>query len=361
VEQPVEVAVFERGELRSVRTMSPERERRAALLGGFSGAALVLMAMAAAAGLLWASDQVVHAPKFLLAWFSVAGVVGVASARRAAGRMGRYRLGADIEADAFAMADLDLVRRSGGDYELALLPGMSGAVEAGRSSLPLEALTGRGAVRLPMPAEGRVRIDFGPSTFVIARGGEVPCVGAPFRGRTRWLTAGLARQLLRAAALGTPIAALATFFGSVPAAMAVTDHDARWAIPPTATPLQVEQLIRQKAQIQSFALHECFDPLPLSCQRAGYVGVGISLSPEGEILSHWISRSTYGQNCPVAACMDRVISGWAFEPMKERMSLVIPVQVLRSRKPLEAAETAVSVDSALRDAGTGYLDSDFVR
>jgi len=312
VEQPVEVAVFERGELRSIRTMSPERERRAAFLGALWGGGLVLAAMAAAAGLVSALGMVEHAPTFLGAWLGVAGAVGLVSARRAAGRVGRFRVGAGIDADAFAMTELDLVRRVDGGYELALVPGMSGSVESGRSSLPLEALSGRGASRVPMPPEGRVRIELGTSTFVIARGTEVPRAGAPFRDRARGLGAGVVRQLLRAAALGTPLAALATFFGSVPAALAVTDSDPRFAIPDTATPLQVEQLIRQKAQLQSASLHECFDPLPLACQKAGYVGIGLALSREGEVLSHWISRSTYGQDCPVAACMDRIVSSWAF-------------------------------------------------
>jgi hypothetical protein len=57
--------------------------------------------------------------------------------------------------------------------------------------------------------------------------------------------------------------------------------------------------------------------------------------------------------------MDRVVASWAFEPMKERMSLIIPVQVVRTRKPLEAGENIITVDSALRDAGS--LDPEQVR
>jgi len=38
------------------------------------------------------------------------------------------------------------------------------------------------------------------------------------------------------------------------------------------------------------------------------------------------------------------------------MNLIIPVQVVRTHKPLEAEESVVTVDSALRDAGSGYLD-----
>jgi hypothetical protein len=143
--------------------------------------------MAAAAALVSAFGQVVHAPTFFVAWLGVASGVGYVSARRARARFGRYRVGAHIEADAFAMAELDLVTRAGRDYELALVPGMSGTLETGRSSMPLEALTGRGAVRMPLPSEGRVRVDFGASTFIIGRRKEAPEKGEPFRERLRGL------------------------------------------------------------------------------------------------------------------------------------------------------------------------------
>jgi hypothetical protein len=337
--------------------LSPERERWAAGLAGAAGAGLVVAAMAGAAALVSALGLVVHAPTFFVAWLGVAGAVGLVSARRVRARVGRYRLGADIEADAFAMAELDLVRRAGGDYDIGIVPGMSGSVEAGRSCMPLEALSGRGAVRVPLPRDGKVRVDFGSSTFVIARRTEVPHEGAPFRDGVGWLGAGTLRRLVRAAALGTPAAIFATLFGSVPAALAMTDADGRWAIPGNATPVETERLIRAKAQVQAPALHQCFDPMPRSCQRAGYVGVGLSLSKEGEVLSHWISRSTYDQNCPVSECMADVVSRWVFEPMRERMTLVIPIQVKRTKRSA-GDQPAYLVAPSLGDAGTGCLDSD---
>jgi hypothetical protein len=66
------------------------------------------------------------------------------------------------------------------------------------------------------------------------------------------------------------------------------------------------------------------------------VGVGLSLARDGEIRSSWISRSTYGRECPVDDCMAKVISGWYFEPLPEAMRIVLPVQVLRTDKPLPA-------------------------
>ena len=209
--------------------------------------------------------------------------------------MGRYRLGADIEADAFAMTEIDLVRRVGNDYEIGLCQGMSGAVEHVRSTTPLEAFTRYGAVSIPLPQEGKVRVEIGTSTFVVTRRTIGSRHAITLRERLRWLASGTAHRLLRAAAVGVPVAALATLLGSVPAALAVTDLEGRWAIPRTATPLEVERLIRAKAQFETPSLHQCFDPLPLSCHRPGFVGVGLSISREGEVLSHWISRSTYDE------------------------------------------------------------------
>jgi hypothetical protein len=363
VERPVVVALFDRGELQSVRTLSPERERSAALLAAAGGAVLVLAAMALAAGLVKGFGLVVHAPTFFLSWLGVAAAVAVASARWVGVRVGRYRLGADIEADAFAMADVDLVRRVGADYEIGLCQGMSGAVEHARSTTPLEAFTRHGAVSIPLPHEGKVRVEIGNATFVVTR----RRIGSPhsiaMRERLHWLAAGTAHKLLRAAAIGVPVAALATLLGSVPAALAVTDFDARWAIPRTATPVEVERLIRAKAQFETPSLHQCFDPLPLSCHRSGFVGVGLALSREGEVVSHWISRSTYDEaECPVTNCMEKVVSTWTFSPMRERMNVVLPIQVKRTRRSIGAsagaAANVVVINPRVVDAGSGCLDWD---
>jgi hypothetical protein len=80
--------------------------------------------------------------------------------------------------------------------------------------------------------------------------------------------------------------------------------------------------------------------MPLECQRPGYVGIGLSLSKSGEIRSNWIARSTYGRDCPVEQCMAEVAAGWFFEPLPESMQIVLPVQVLRTDKPLVRSEMA---------------------
>jgi hypothetical protein len=137
------------------------------------------------------------------------------------------------------------------------------------------------------------------------------------------------------------LVALVAFLGAVPEARPLGEADMKSAIPADATPWEVEKMLRQEAQLQARTLHACFDTLPMACQRAGYVGVGLSLSRAGEIRSSWIARSTYGKECPVEACMSNVISTWFFEPLPESMRIVLPVQVLRTEKPLPPVHAAL--------------------
>jgi hypothetical protein len=335
VERPIEVAVFQRGELQTLRLLSPRRERRIALLAATSSAAVVLMAMAATAFLVSSMGLVVLAPTFLVSWLGVAVGVAFISARRARERARRYALGASIDADAFGAIEVDLVRRVGSrdDYDLGLVPGMSGAFDHGRSPLPIESLTRSGAVRVPLPADGKVCVEFGPSTFVVSRRADVPEAPLSLGERVR-RGMGAAKRFVPLAGMGIPVAAIATMLGAVPSAMAVSEADMRSSISDHATPLEIEQHVRLEAQRQVRALHQCFDPLPLACQRPGYVGVGLSLAKEGDVRSYWVSRSTYGKDCPVSQCMANVVSSWFFESMPEPMKVVIPIQVRRTSRPL---------------------------
>ena len=126
----------------------------------------------------------------------------------------------------------------------------------------------------------------------------------------------------------------------------------RSAIPVDATPLEVEMLLRQEAQQQAQAFHQCFDVLPISCQKRGYVGVELSLARAGEIRDHEIAGSSYGADCPVNQCLSDVVGSWFFEPLPQSMSLILPVQVLRTDKPLPygAARAAADVERAARRA-----------
>jgi hypothetical protein len=140
------------------------------------------------------------------------------------------------------------------------------------------------------------------------------------------------------------LAALASFFCAVPVGAHIGDSDMRSAIPANATPWEIEKHLRWEAQLQARSLHQCFDVLPISCQRQGYVGVGLSLSREGEIRSQWIARSTFGNECPVNECMSEVIGTWFFEPLPEPMKVILPVQVLRTEKPLPYGPARAAAD-----------------
>jgi len=100
----------------------------------------------------------------------------------------------------------------------------------------------------------------------------------------------------------------------------------------------------QAAQTQARSLHQCFDVLPISCQHSGYVGVGVSLTREGEMRDHWIARSTYSADCPVEQCMSDVVSTWFFEPLPASMRVILPVQVLRTDKPLPYGPARAAAD-----------------
>jgi hypothetical protein len=268
-------------------------------------------------------------------------------------RVRRYRIGAAVDADAFAPIDADLVQRVGrAGYQLQLAPGMSGVVETSSSSVPVEALMEeRRATSVPIPADGAARVDVGACTFVVRRAAppsaSAEAATAPPAEPTKSAFDAMARvavgKLSRFAAGGVPVAVVATLLGSTPQAMAVGEADMRSAIPASASPWQTERMLRDQAQRQANTLHSCFDALPLACQRSGYVGVGLELDQSGEVKSHWIARSTYGYECPVSACMESVVAGWYFEPIPSRaMRLVLPVQVL-SRRETGAAPSQVTV------------------
>jgi hypothetical protein len=344
VERPVEVAVLERGELRAVRLLSPRRERATAWAAGAIGAGGVLGCMVAFMAWVSAAERVVHAPTFFMAWAAASLGVGLLAGRWARLRCSRYRIGVDMEADAFAPVEIDLVRRVGPDYDLGLAPGMTGQLQGGREALPIEALTARGPVRVPLPAHGHVRIEVGGNTFLVGRGAEAP---GTFERLRLASTAG-ARVLARSATFAVLAATATSFLAMVPAAHAVSETDVRVGVARNATALEVERFIRARAQVQSGQLHRCFDPMPLSCHKPGYVNVVVSLSREGQVLAHRVTRTTYGAECPVTACMADVAARWVFEPIPEAMRVAIPIQVLRTRKAaVEARELVISDDPVI--------------
>jgi hypothetical protein len=332
------------GERLSSRTLSREADSRAgvaaaAVVLGLTGAAALLVGAA-----LCGAGRVIHGPSYVALWVALALALALVASARARRRSRRFVVGIDIDDDAYAPTSRALVRQARGGYELALAPGMSGFVEGGRQPLSVEALVLEGATRVPLDAGARAQVSMGATTFVVQARAE--------GGSASPMPRGFGRPFARRALLPIVLAAVVTFLRTIPDRGPLTEADMKSAIPADATPWEVEKLLRQEAQLQSRTLHACFDPLPLTCQRPGYVGVGLSLSKEGEIRSSWIARSTYGKECPVDACMSQVISSWFFEPLPEAMRIVLPVQVLRTDKPLPGQSAHASLEAPRQRSNT---------
>jgi hypothetical protein len=138
----------------------------------------------------------------------------------------------------------------------------------------------------------------------------------------------------------------------------IGEAEMKSAIPADATPMEVEMMLRQEAQLQARSLHQCFDLMPISCQKRGYVGVGLSLARDGEIRSHKIVGSSYGADCPVNQCLSDVFGTWFFEPLPQSMTLVLPVQVLRTDKPLPYGPARAAADTERQKARTAVTRVD---
>jgi hypothetical protein len=324
----IEIAHLVSGEVISVRVLTARAQRRAALAAGATAlGAAFLVALAAGVG-LHALGRIAHGPTFAALWAALGLTLAALAASRAGKRAGRYLVGVDVDDDSYAPVERVLVRRVRHGYELALSPGMSGVVESSGAPLEVEGLVRVGRPRVRLERETRAEVSIAATTFVV-RGRSVAELGAPPA-----LPRGFWRPFARRALLPLEIAAALVFFLSVPLRAPIGEADMKSAIPADATPWEVEKLLREEAQMQARTLHACFDPLPLTCQHPGYVGVGLSLARDGEIRSSWIARSTYGRDCPVESCMSNVIATWFFEPLPESMRIVLPVQVLRTDKPL---------------------------
>jgi hypothetical protein len=347
--QSIEITYLINGEVISVRRLSQRGEWRSAasafgLCAAMSTAAAVVVALA-----LVVAHRVVYGPAYVALWLVIG--VGVASlaAVRAAARARAYNIGAGIDDDAFSALALPLVRRTRAGYRVALVPGFTGRIDGDRAPLPVESLAREAGARLcevPLEPGCRAELNMGAATFVVR---SIPDVGSPPA-----LPAGAARRFVRRAFLPLELAALASIFCAVRVGAQIGEAEMKSAIASHATPWEVEKALRAEAQTQAAALHQCFDVLPISCQRSGYVGVGVSLSREGEIRSHWIARSTYGAECPVEQCMSEVVANWFFEPIPESIRVVLPVQVLRTDRPLPYGPARAAADlerSSLRAQG----------
>jgi hypothetical protein len=334
VKQSIEVAHLVNGEVISVRCLSRRREVRETAVALAVVAASFLAATGFVAAVLLGSRRVVYGPVYGGVWLAVALAMAVGLGRRALNRARRYTVGVSIDDDAFAGAEVDLVRRVGSGYELSVVPGMTGTIAAGRAPIAVETLVASRTVRVPLSAEVRAEVSLGNTTFVVR--------AAAAGGRVEPVPAALVRRFARPTLTVVQLMAVVSFLYAVPVGAAIGEADMRSSISPHATPWETEKALRAQAQGQASTLHRCFDVLPLECQRPGYVGIGLSLSREGEIRSNWIARSTYGKDCPVERCMSEVAAGWFFEPLPESMQIVLPVQVLRTDRPLIRSQVAAA-------------------
>jgi hypothetical protein len=334
--QSVEIVYLINGEVLSSRRLSRRGELRAGLVALAACGALAVVARTVVGLALLGAHRVVYGPAFVAVWAVVGlGAAGLA-ASRAAARARSYRIGASIDDDAFAATPLALVRRTRDGYRIRAARGFSGRIAGGRAPLLVEGVTREGPADLPLPPDGHAELTLGAATFVVT--------SAPDSGPVPALPNGVVRRLVRRVFLPLELAALASVLCAVPVGAQIAEADMRSAIPEHATPWEIEKLLRAEAQTQARSLHQCFDAMPISCQRPGYVGVGVSLSREGEIRSHWIARSTYGADCPVNECLSDVVSSWFFEPLPESMKVILPVQVLRTDKPLPYGTARAAAD-----------------
>jgi hypothetical protein len=335
--QSIEIAYLINGEVVSVRRLSRRSERRAALtafglVAGMSAATAIIVALA-----MLGAHRVLFLPWYVGLW----GLIGLGAATLAATRAGRrarsYNIGAAIDDDAFSALALPLCRRTSAGYRLAIIPGFTGRVAGERAPVALESFAHGGrSADLPLETGMRAEVMFGPATFVVRAFDDA--------GPAPALPAGFVRRFARRAFLPLELAALGSILCAVPVGAQISEADMKSAIPAHATPWEVEKALRAEAQTQASSLHQCFDVLPISCQHSGYVGVGVSLSREGDMRDHWISHSSYGADCPVEQCMSDVVSTWFFEPLPESMRVILPVQVLRTDKPLPYGQARATAD-----------------
>ena len=334
----IEVAHLVNGEVLSVRRLSRRREIRETAVALGVVAATFTAATGLVAAILLGSHRVVYAPVYGGVWLAVALLMAAALGRRAFERARRYRIGVSIDDDAFAGTEVDLVRRVGSGYELTVVPGMSGTIAAGRAPIAVETLTAGKTARIPMAGDVRAEVSLANTTFVV-RAAEVEGRGEPI---IEPISGALVKRFARPTLTVVQLMAVASILYAVPVGAAIAEADMRSSIPPHASPWETEKALRAQAQNQARTLHRCFDVMPLECQRPGYVGIGLSLARDGEIRSNWIARSTYGKDCPVEQCMAEVAAGWFFEALPESMQIVLPVQVLRTDKPLVRSELAAA-------------------
>ena len=203
----IEVAHLVNGQVISVRRLSRRRELREVAVALMVVAAAFVAATGLVAAVLLGVHRVVYGPVYGTVWMIVAAGMGVVLGRRALERARRYRVGVSIDDDAFAGAEVDLVRRVADGYELSLVPGMSGTIAAGR---------------VPM---------------AVVRAGAAA-------GREEPVSRALVKRFARPTLTVVQLMAVASFLYAVPVGAALGEADMKSSIPATATPWETEKALR---------------------------------------------------------------------------------------------------------------------
>jgi hypothetical protein len=63
----------------------------------------------------------------------------------------------------------------------------------------------------------------------------------------------------------------------------------------------------------------------------------------------------------VEQCLKDVVSTWIFDPLPEAMRVVLPVQVLRTEKPLPPKMAKAMAKAGTADVGSGDLAVEWTR
>jgi hypothetical protein len=346
--QSVEIAYLINGGIVSERRLSRAGEVRAAVTAFALIAGLSLAAAVAVVVALVGAHRVIYGTAYMVLWALVTLGAATVAAARAAERARCYSVGPHIDDDAFWSQRLPLVQRTASGYVLRLTPGMTGRLEEGRAPIPVESL-GEGTVDFRFAPDARAELSLGVAKFVIRN--AAPNSAVPK------LPAGTLQGFSRKTLLPLGLAALASvLLCGMPAGAHLSEADMRSAIPANSTPWEVEKALRGEAQVQAASLHKCFDVMPISCQRRGHVSVGVALTRGGEIRSHWIAGSTFGADCPVNQCFQDVVSTWFFEPIPEPMKVILPVQVLRTDRPLPYGAARATADLQRTKARSGATE-----
>ena len=259
-------------------------------------------------------------------------------------------IGADIDDDAFSArrSRWSGARRRG--YVMRLAPGITGQLEGGRAPIPLESVIGEGDRRR---AAARRRARRGAHRHGDLRGsqrsGSGPAPGAAGRRRVE--------RFARKALLPLELAALGSILLRRPG-RAVRSARPRCGrrFRPRRRRCEIEKMLRQEAQSRrprSTVLRRAADHLPEAGLRRREA-VAVARRARFGITDRGVDvrRGLPGQAVPVGGGRDLVLRAAA-----ESMRVVLPVQVLRTDKPLPYGTRARPRTSSARRRATRSRDS----